>query len=59
MIIKSNKGCNNIPPLQNIIQDEGLHEAYDFMCLGIYTKTRYKRMIVCVYVSTQTPVLNI
>ena len=26
MIIKSNKGCNNIPPLQNIIQDEGLEE---------------------------------
>ena len=26
MIIKSNKGCNNIPPLQNIIHDEGLEE---------------------------------
>ena len=24
--IKSNKGCSNIPPLQNIIQDEGLEE---------------------------------
>ena len=24
MLIKSNKGCSNIPPLQNIIQDEGL-----------------------------------
>jgi hypothetical protein len=23
---KSNKGCSNIPPLQNIIQDEGLEE---------------------------------
>ena len=26
MLIKSNKGCSNIPPLQNIIQDEGLEE---------------------------------
>jgi hypothetical protein len=26
MLIKSNKGCNNIPPLQKIIQDEGLEE---------------------------------
>jgi hypothetical protein len=26
MLIKSNKGCSNIPPLQNIIQDEGLDE---------------------------------
>ena len=24
MLIKSNKECSNIPPLQNIIQDEGL-----------------------------------
>ena len=27
MLIKSNKGCSNIPPLQNIIQDEGLDEV--------------------------------
>jgi hypothetical protein len=27
MLIKSNKGYNNIPPLQNIIQDEGLEEV--------------------------------
>ena len=27
MLIKSNKGCSNIPPLQNIIQDEGLVEV--------------------------------
>ena len=27
MLIKSNKGCSNIPPLQNIIQDEGLGET--------------------------------
>ena len=27
MLIKSNKGCSNIPPLQNIIQDEGLEEV--------------------------------
>jgi hypothetical protein len=26
MLIKSNKGCSNIHPLQNIIQDEGLEE---------------------------------
>jgi hypothetical protein len=26
MLIKYNKGCNNIPPLQKIIQDEGLEE---------------------------------
>ena len=26
MLIKSNKGCNNIPPLQKIFQDEGLEE---------------------------------
>jgi hypothetical protein len=26
MLIKSNKGYSNIPPLQNIIQDEGLDE---------------------------------
>ena len=26
MLIKSNKECSNIPPLQNIIQDEGLEE---------------------------------
>ena len=26
MLIKSNKGYSNIPPLQNIIQDEGLEE---------------------------------
>jgi hypothetical protein len=26
MLIKSNKGCSNIPPLQNIIQDEGREE---------------------------------
>jgi hypothetical protein len=26
MLIKSNKGGSNIPPLQNIIQDEGLEE---------------------------------
>ena len=26
MLIKSNKGCSYIPPLQNIIQDEGLDE---------------------------------
>jgi hypothetical protein len=26
MLIKSNKGCSNIPPLQHIIQDEGLEE---------------------------------
>jgi hypothetical protein len=26
MLIKSNKGCSNVPPLQNIIQDEGLEE---------------------------------
>jgi hypothetical protein len=26
MLIKSNKGCSNIPPLQNIIQDKGLEE---------------------------------
>jgi hypothetical protein len=26
MLIKSNKGCSNTPPLQNIIQDEGLEE---------------------------------
>ena len=30
MLIKSNKGYINIPPLQNIIQDEGLEEiAYE------------------------------
>jgi hypothetical protein len=27
MLIKSNKGYSNIPPLQNIIQDEGLEEV--------------------------------
>ena len=27
MLIKSNKGYSNIPPLQNIIQDEGLDEV--------------------------------
>ena len=27
MLIKYNKGCNNIPPLQNIIQDAGLEEV--------------------------------
>jgi hypothetical protein len=27
MLIKSKKGCSNIPPLQNIIQDEGLEEV--------------------------------
>lgn len=27
MLIKSNKGCSNIPPLQNKIQDEGLDEV--------------------------------
>jgi hypothetical protein len=26
MLIKSNKKCSNIPPLQNIIQDEVLEE---------------------------------
>jgi hypothetical protein len=29
MLIKSNKGCSNIPPLQHIIQDEALEE---FVC---------------------------
>ena len=33
MLIKSNKGCNNIPPLQNIIHDEGLEEI-------VYGETR-------------------
>jgi hypothetical protein len=33
MLIKSNKGCNNIPPLQNIINDEGLEEI-------VYGETR-------------------
>jgi hypothetical protein len=28
MLIKSNKGYINIPPLQNIIQDEGLEEIF-------------------------------
>ena len=27
MLIKSNKGYSNIPPLQNIMQDEGLEEV--------------------------------
>jgi hypothetical protein len=27
MLIKSNKGYSNTPPLQNIIQDEGLEEV--------------------------------
>jgi hypothetical protein len=27
MLIKSNKGYSNIPPLQNIIQDEALEEV--------------------------------
>jgi hypothetical protein len=27
MFIKSNKGYSNIPPLQNIMQDEGLEEV--------------------------------
>jgi hypothetical protein len=26
LLIKSNKGCSNIPHLQNIIQDEGLEQ---------------------------------
>ena len=32
MLIKSNKGYSNIPPLQNIIQDEGLVEVDDEKC---------------------------
>jgi hypothetical protein len=37
MLIKSNKGCNNIPPLQNIIQDEGL-EVIFFAVLRIRSR---------------------
>ena len=33
MLIKSNKGCSNIPPLQNIIHDAGLEEI-------VYGETR-------------------